>query len=283
MDTDVDVDAGRDARSDVTRTSVDAASLKLCCAAAYTSDWARLLLGDSFHPGGLALTERLGTLLSLGPGVRVLDVAAGKGTSAIHLARTFGCAVVGVEYGGDAVAAAAQAAEAAGVAHLACFEQGDAERLAAPDASFDAVICECAFCTFPDKRAAAAELARVLRPGGRVGLSDLTRAGEIPADLRGLLAWIACIADAQPLGEYLRYLTEAGLAVEMVEEHDAALGELVHDIRMKLMGAELLVKLKKLDAPGVDFDEARTMARAAADAVRAKRFGYAIVTATKPR
>src|SRR5579859_949314 len=196
MDTDVDVDAGRAARADVTEASVDAANLKLCCAAAYTSDWARLLLGDSFHPGGLALTERLGTLLSLGPGVRVLDVAAGKGTSAIHLARTFGCAVVGVEYGGDAVAAAVQAAEAAGVAHLARFEQGDAERLAAPDGSFDAVICECAFCTFPDKRAAAAELARVLRPGGRVGLSDLTRAGEIPADLRGLLAWIACIADA---------------------------------------------------------------------------------------
>lgn len=280
---DAKVEAGHDAGPGVARADVDAAHVKFCCAAAYASDWARLLLGDSLHPGGLALTERLGMLLGLGPGRRVLDVAAGKGASAIHLARTFGCAVVGVEYGGDSIATAMQAAEAAGVAHLARFEQGDAERLTAPDAAFDAVICECAFCTFPNKHAAAAEFARVLRPGGRVGLSDLTRAGEVPADLRRLLAWIACIADAQPLSEYQRYLAEAGLVVETVEEHDAALGELVDDIRMKLMGAELLVKLKKIDVPGVDFDEARTMARAAAAAVRAKRFGYAIVTATKPR
>ncbi len=50
--------------------------VKACCAAAYASDWACHLLGESFHPGGLALTKRLGTLLDLGPGKRLLDVAA---------------------------------------------------------------------------------------------------------------------------------------------------------------------------------------------------------------
>src|SRR5260370_41659650 len=74
--------------------------LKACCAAVYASDWARLLLGESFHPGGLALTERLGTLLDLGPGKRVLDIAAGQGSSAIFLAQRFGCEVIGAEYGG---------------------------------------------------------------------------------------------------------------------------------------------------------------------------------------
>ena len=49
----------------------DAAELKTCCAALYESDFARLLLGDSFHPGGLPLTARLGELLSLAPGQRV--------------------------------------------------------------------------------------------------------------------------------------------------------------------------------------------------------------------
>ena len=63
------------------------------------------------------------------------------------------------------------------MAHLVRFEQGDAERLTLDDGQFDAVICECAFCTFPDKRAAAAEFARVLKPGGTVGLTDLTRSG----------------------------------------------------------------------------------------------------------
>ena len=51
---------------------------------------------------------------------------------------------------------------------------GDAERLPLPDNTFDALVCECAFCTFPDKATAAAEFARVLRPGGRVGITDVT-------------------------------------------------------------------------------------------------------------
>ena len=51
----------------------DAVEIKTCCATAYQSDIARFLLGDSFHPGGLKLTEHLGTLLHLGPQQRVLD------------------------------------------------------------------------------------------------------------------------------------------------------------------------------------------------------------------
>jgi len=259
----------------------DASDAKACCATAYQSDWAKLLLGDSFHPGGMALTQRIGEGLALQPGMRVLDVASGKGTSAIYLAQHFGCSVIGIDYGGANVQAATQAAEAAGVAQLVRFEEGDAERLTASDASFDVVICECAFCTFPDKAAAAGEFARVLRPGGRMGLSDLTRAGEIPQDLQGLLAWIACIADAQPLGAYQRYLEGAGLRIETVETHDDALADLVHDIRGKLLGAELLLKLKRIDLPQVDFEQARAMARAADAAVKAGTFGYAIVTASK--
>jgi arsenite methyltransferase len=262
--------------------SVDASELKACCAAAYQSEWARLLLGESFHPGGLTLTERLGMLLDLGPGWHVLDVAAGQGASAVFLARCFGCEVVGVDYGGDFARQAADAAERAGVAHLVRFEQGDAERLSFADATFDALICECAFCTFPDKRAAASEFRRVLRPGGQVGLSDLTRAGPVPADLQGLLAWIACIADAQPTDEYARYLQAAGLHVDCIEPHDEALSSLVQGVRARLLGAELLVKLKKIDVPAVDFEQARALARAAARAVKAGTFGYAVMTATKP-
>ena len=48
-----------------------AEATKVCCADLYASEWIRLLLGDSLHPGGLALTERLGTLLGLGRGSRV--------------------------------------------------------------------------------------------------------------------------------------------------------------------------------------------------------------------
>jgi ubiquinone/menaquinone biosynthesis C-methylase UbiE len=260
----------------------EAAELKSCCAAVYQSDWARLLLGESFHPGGLALTERLGQLLGLGPGQRVLDVAAGKGASAIFLAQRFGCEIVGVEYGTDAVRQATAAAEAAALSDLVHFQQGDAEHLPFMGAQFDAVVCECAFCTFPDKPAAAAEFARVLRPGGKVGLSDLTRNGAAPEALQGLLAWVAYLGDARPTEEYVDYLTSAGLTVDRVEPHDDALSELVRDIRAKLLGAELLVRLRQIDLPGADLGQAKALARAAADAVKAGQFGYAIVKATKP-
>jgi arsenite methyltransferase len=255
--------------------------LKACCAAVYASDWARLLLGESFHPGGLALTERLGTLLDLGPGKRVLDIAAGQGSSAIFLAQRFGCEVIGVEYSGDLVCAAARAAEAASVADRVRFEQGDAEHLMLADGQFDAVICECAFCTFPNKPTAARECARVLRPGGSMSLTDLTRSGDVPPELQGLLAWIACIADALGVDEYIHHLENAGFTVERIESHDQALSTLVRDIRTKLLGAELLVKLKQFDVPSVGFEQAKSMARAAAEAVKAGRFGYALIIATK--
>ena len=263
-------------------SSRDDQVVKSCCANVYQSEWARLLLGDSFHPGGTALTAHLGAALRLGPEQRVLDVAAGQGTSAIHLAQRFGCSVLGIEYSRVAVERATQAAQTAGVAHLVTFEQGDAEHLPVPAASFDVVVCECAFCTFPNKAMAASEFVRVLSPGGRVGLSDLTCKGEIPAELQGLLAWIACIADAQPLENYVRYLTDVGLTIQFIEQHDEALTDLVRDIQGKLLGTELLVKLKKITLPGkIDVEQAKTMAKAAATAIQARQFGYAVVTATK--
>jgi arsenite methyltransferase len=254
--------------------------VKSCCATLYESDMARMLLGDSFHPGGLTLTKRLGELLSLKPGMRVLDVASGKGESAIFLAQTFGCEVVGIDFGAVNVDQASARAHEANVDHLVTFQTGDAEKLPFPHTSFDALICECAFCTFPDKRMAAAEFARILKPGGQMGISDLTRAESLPPELTGLLAWVACIADARPVGEYAQYLESAGMRNIAVEPHDEALAEMVREIQGKLLGAELMTKLKKLDLGGVNFAEAKAMARAAADAVRAKRLGYAIIRAS---
>jgi arsenite methyltransferase len=257
----------------------ESAELKSCCAALYQSDFARLLLGDSFHPGGLRLTARLGEHLGLGSGVRVLDVAAGKGESAIFLAKQFGCRVVGVDLGARSVEEAKTRAEGAQVAHLVSFVEGDAERLDFPDADFDAVICECAFCTFPDKRAAASEFARVLRPHGRVGMSDLTRSGPLPQDLEGLLAWIACIADARPVEEYAGCLASAGFEVTAIEPHDNALAEMARDVQGRLLGIEIMAKLKKLDLPGVDLEQAKQLAHAAAKAIREGLLGYSVIVA----
>ena len=257
--------------------------LKQCCAKLYESDFAKILLGDSFHPGGLKLTERLGELLCLTPESCVLDVAAGKGTSAFFLAERFGCHVVGIDYSTENVAKANDLAETKRLVSRVRFEHGDAERLSFTDASFDAVLCECAFCTFPNKSAAAGEFARVLRPGGRIGLSDLTRDPMLPNDLDGLLTWIACIADAQPVARYVEYLRSANFDVEKLELHDEALIEMVEQIRMKLLGAEIMVGLKKLTFPGVDLGVAKLLAKSALDAIQQGQLGYAIITASKRR
>jgi arsenite methyltransferase len=257
----------------------ESTDLKSCCAALYQSDFARMLLGDSFHPGGLRLTARLGEQLGLAPNARVLDVASGTGESALFLARQFGCHVAGVDFGSQSVKEANSRAEAAQADHLVSFVEGDAEHLDFPDGSFDAVVCECAFCTFPDKRAAASEFARVLRPGGRVGISDLTRSGPLPRDLEGLLAWIACIADARPVEEYAGYLEGAEFDVTTIEAHNNALAEMARDVQGRLLGIEIMVKLKKLDLPGADFEQAKQVARAAANAIREGLLGYSLIVA----
>jgi arsenite methyltransferase len=257
----------------------NARTLKQCCAQLYESDLARFLLGDSFHPGGLALTKRLGELLTLGPKSRVLDVACGKGISAAFLAEQFDCEVVGVDYSDQNVCQANELAAAKGVASRVHSARADSELLPFTNESFDVVICECAFCTFPDKSAAAREFARVLRPSGQVGLSDLTRASILPKELDGLLAHIACIADAQSIEGYLAHLREAGFRVRVVEKRDEALDEMVQHVRGKLLAAEVVAGMKRLDLPGEDFAAAKQMAKSAREAIRQGQLGYALITA----
>lgn len=259
----------------------DTDSVKQCCARAYESDFARILLGELFHPGGVRLTERLGVLLSLTPESDVLDVASGNGASAFYIAERFGCRVVGIDYSARNVEAANAAAHSKGLADRVRFQQGDAERLPVEDATFDAVISECAFCTFPDKESAAGEFARVLRVGGAVGLSDLTRGPSLPQDLNGLLAWVACIADAQSVEGYAGHLRSARLRVDRIERHDEALSEMVNQVRLRLLSVEIAAGLKKIELPGVDFASAKRMAQSALDAIRVGSLGYAIILATR--
>jgi SAM-dependent methyltransferase len=258
-----------------------AETLKSCCAAAYEGEFARLLLGDSFHPGGLDLTRRLANLLELRRGLRVLDVACGRGETAIFLAKEFGCEVVGIELSGRNVKEAGARAAEAGVEHLVRFVEGDAERITFPDASFDRVICECAFCTFPDKVTAAREMGRILRRDGRIGISDLTRQEALPADLNGLISWIACIADALPVSDYEAALLAGSLHVDMVENHSNCLLQMAKDVQSRLLGLELLAGLNKLDLPGVDISQAKQFARSAMRAIQEGTIGYALILASR--
>ena len=269
-------------RDDTTRVRPEHEQVKQCCARLYESDLTRFLLGDSVHPGGLQLTGQLGRMLGLSPASRVPDVACGKGTTAVFLAKEFGCEVFGIDYGDQNVAAARSLAQAGHVDSRVQFDRSDAENLPFSDGSFDAVICECAFCTFPDKAASAKEFFRVLRRGGHVGISDLTRAEILPNDLDGLLAWIACIGDAQTVEGYTAFLRDAGFSVDSIEQQNDALKEMVDQVRMKLLGAEIMTGLNKLQLPGLDLGAAKRMASSAMAAVKQGQLGYVLIRAAKP-
>jgi len=256
--------------------------VKQCCATFYGSDFARLLLGDSFHPGGTRLTERLGSLLALTHESHVLDDASGRGTSAFHLAESFGCKVTGVDLSEENVRLATAEASQRGLARQISFQLGDAERLPFGDKTFDAIICECAFCTFPSKPVAAQEFFRVLKPGGQLGLSDLTRTEKTPPGLEGLLSWIACIGDALPAERYVAILQHAGFEVHNIEDHNDALVDMVRQIQAKLLGAEIMAGLKKIDLPGVDFAAGKQFAQAALQAARDGALGYVLIPARRP-
>ena len=256
--------------------------VKQCCATFYGSDFARLLLGDSFHPGGTQLTERLGNLLALTRDSQVLDVASGRGTSAFHLAESFGCKVTGVDLSEENVRLATAEASQRGLAGQINFQLGDAERLPFGDETFDAIICECAFCTFPSKLIAAKEFYRVLKPGGQLGLSDLTRAEAPIPELEGLLSWIACVGDALPADRYVAILQQAGFEVPNIEDHNDSLVEMVRQIQAKLLGAEIVAGLKKIDLHGVDFTTGKQFAQAALQATRSGALGYVVIAARKP-
>lgn len=262
-------------------TPADAVEIKRCCARLYESEIVRRLVGESFHPGGTALTERLGVLLGLSVDSLVLDVASGNGTSAVFLAQRFGCRVIGVDLGAENVERATAEAGRLALSDRVRFEIGDAEQLPMNDAAVDAVICECAFCTFPDKPRAASELARVLKPGRRVGISDITRLPGRPGELSDLMAWIACLADARSTATYADWLAGAGLTGAVVENHDEALTDMIRAIAMRLFATEVLGAVGKIDLAGIDLAAARRLTNEAKAAVAERRLGYAIVCATR--
>jgi arsenite methyltransferase len=256
--------------------------LKACCAAAYGSDIIALLLGDSYHPGGRALTRRLADGLGLHAGAHVLDVAGGPGATARLLAGQYHVCVDGIDLSPATVDRARRLTDRGGLSDRARFHVGDAERLPFPDGRFDAVVCECAFCTFPDKPTAAGELARVLRPGGRVGIADVTvRAGGLPPELTGLAGWVACLADARPPDEYAAIVTAAGLRVIQTERHDLALQNLIDQIVARLAVLRI-TRADRLATAGIDIDTVLGYARLAARSVAAGDIGYALLIAAKP-
>jgi arsenite methyltransferase len=256
--------------------------LKTCCAAVYEHPAVRWLLGGELHPGGEATTRRALELIEVDAGNRLLDVASGTGASALLAARELRCSVVGLEYSAAAVDAANDAAKVQALDHAVEFRRGDAEDLPFDDAEFDAVLCECSLCLFADKRLAIEEIRRVLRPGGRLALSDVVvDRRRLPAELDGAMAAVACVGEALSRHGYERLLAEAGLQLTAIEGRDGDAATLARRVEDRLRGARVL-GLDSSNALPVAIGEAIDLVGVARRAIAEGSLGYAIFAAHLP-
>ena len=160
----------------------------------YAGQTARWLLGATDHPGGRALSAHLLDLLELPAGSLVADLACGGGAT-LDLLASRGHLAVGVDLDPRHPRAVV----------------GDAQRLPLAGATFDAVLLECSLSTFGSPSDALAEVVRVLRPGGVLGLTDvlLDRSGA-PAEV---ISTVDRLTGARGLDDYADEVRAAGLEV----------------------------------------------------------------------
>jgi SAM-dependent methyltransferase len=155
-------------------------------------------------------------------GETVLDLGSGAGADVLISARRVGPAgrAIGLDMTDEMLEAARANARAAGVEN-AEFVKGYIEEVPLPDASVDVIISNCVINLAADKGRVLREAARVLRPGGRLAVSDVIADEDMTEETRADMAqWTGCIAGALTRAEYESQLTAAGFVdVEVRETH----------------------------------------------------------------
>ena len=171
-------------------------------------------VGTTKHMGGQDSTEELIALCRIAPGMTVLDAGCGAGATPRYLASRRGCRVMAVDISPEMVELARGRAQRAGLGDLVEFRAADVRRLPFEDGLFDAVLCESVLAFLSEKGQAVRELARVAKPGARVGLNEETwlRAPP-PARLVEFARRTWDIADELPTAQgWAALLWECGLS-----------------------------------------------------------------------
>ncbi len=161
---------------------------------------------------------------ALRPGETVLDLGSGGGIDCILAGRQVGSdgQVIGIDMTEAMLETARAAAREAGVGHVE-FRQGQIEALPVEEASVDVVISNCVVNLSPDKAAVWREVARVLKPGGRVAISDIVASAPLPAALREKPELLCgCVSGAASLDEVREQVAAAGLADVRIEPREAS-------------------------------------------------------------
>ncbi len=200
------------------------------------------LLYDAAEAADLPDAARLASLgcgnptavADLREGERVLDLGSGGGLDVLLSARRVGPSgfAYGLDMTDEMLELARRNAAEAGATNVA-FLQGRIEAIPLPDASLDVVISNCVINLSTDKPAVLHEMARVLRPGGRVGISDVVAGDELaPEQRRERGSFVGCIAGALSFREYETGLAEAGFTeISVTPTHAVADGMFAANVR----------------------------------------------------
>lgn len=187
-------------------------------------------------------------LLALQPGETVLDLGSGPGLDALLAARKVGPQgrVIGVDMTDAMLERARRTAAEAGAAQVE-FREGRLEALPIADASVDAVTSNCVINLVPDKRAVFREVARVLKPGGRLVVSDIVLDTALPEVVaQDMLAWVGCVAGAALRKDYFAMIASAGLtAIQVLSDFDYIAkvgGVLPEELLARMRGAGVRVE-----------------------------------------
>lgn len=169
-------------------------------------------------------------IAALRAGETVLDLGSGAGFDCFLAAKRVGSTgrVIGVDMTPEMVVKARANARRVGSANVE-FRLGEIEHLPAPDSSVDVVLSNCVINLSPDKSAVFREAFRVLKPGGRLAISDVVATAALPSELAtSLEALTGCVAGAAEIGVLHRLLVEAGfegVKVEPKSESRAIIGQ----------------------------------------------------------
>lgn len=224
-----------------------------CCCSEPNAD-ASTLIGYSSReleslPEGADLGLGCGNptaLASLKKGETVVDLGSGAGIDCFLASKKIGKSgkVIGVDMTPEMLERARRNAERGGFTNVE-FRLGEIENLPIADNSADIIISNCVINLSPDKGRVFEEAFRVLKPGGRIMISDLVTLKDMPKAIRdSISAYVACIAGAMKKTDYLKTIKSAGFAdVKVVEESKYPIGDLTADLSagaiIKSMGLSL--------------------------------------------
>lgn len=182
------------------------------------------LTGGMLRPGGVDLTTRAIQLCGLPPGAAVLDVGCGPGHTLSLLANRFQLRPVGLDKSDSMLLQAAAANPAI------TLVQGEATAIPLRDAGFDGLISECVLSLTGDIATSLSEMRRVLKPGGKLALTDIfVRSTETQGN-SAVPAMRSCLTAALPLETIKAAIETAGFSILHFEDHSTALKQLAGQI-----------------------------------------------------